>query len=90
MDEKDKKKDGLDEKLSPFRAAAKYTSIPMTMLACTIVGYLIGAFLEKKYPTGGIFVAVFVMLGVAAGFREMLQTVKKPDKKSDESDKKKP
>lgn len=81
MEDKDKKKESLEEKFTPFRAAAKFTSIPMTLLACTIVGYVIGAFIEKKFPAGGVFVAVFVMLGVAAGFREILQMLKKPDKK---------
>ncbi len=70
----------LYKKLTPFRSAAVFVNIPITLLACTIVGYLIGDFIEKRIPAGGAFVAVFSMLGVAAGFREILMLVKKRNK----------
>jgi len=89
MDEKEKnKKEGtsFEERMGPFRAAAKYLNIPFTLLSTTIVGALIGYFLESRWPTGGIFIMVFCMLGVAAGFREIIRSLKKPDekKKNDE------
>lgn len=75
-----RKESKLYQKMTPFRAAALYVNIPFTLLATTIVGYLIGAFIESRVPAGGAFIAVFSMLGVAAGFREIILLLKRHNK----------
>ena len=79
QEKKEDKMDRLSESFSPLRNAARYLNIPFTLLSTTMVGALIGYFLEQKWPTGGIFIMVFSMLGVAAGFREIIRIVKNSD-----------
>jgi len=75
------KKSDLYEKMTPFRNAALFVNIPLTLLSCTLVGAGIGYLIERWRPSNGIFIAIFCMMGVAAGFREIIMLLKREDKK---------
>lgn len=64
----DKRNDGF------LLAAARYTSIAMTLPAATFAGYVIGFALDKWLGTTYLKI-VFLLLGVASGFYELIRTL---------------
>ena len=76
----------FEQKMTPFRNAAPFVNMPITLLACTLVGWGIGSLIEKRWNTGGVFVMIFTMLGVAAGFKELFVILKKAQNKGKNSD----
>jgi F0F1-type ATP synthase assembly protein I len=63
-----KKNDGF------MASAAKYTSVAMTLPGAVIGGYLIGYGLDKWLGTT-FFKIVFLLLGVVAGFAELIRVL---------------
>ena len=55
-----------------FYAAARYTSIAMSLPAATFAGYIIGYGLDKWLGTSYLKI-VFLILGVASGFYELIR-----------------
>lgn len=53
------------------------TQLGLTMVGCIIFCFFIGFFIDKWLGTGGIFVAIFTVLGVIGGgnvcYREILK-----------------
>ncbi len=53
------------------------TQLGLTMAGCIIFCFFIGYFLDKWLGTGGVFVTIFTILGVAGGanvcYREILK-----------------
>ena len=76
-DEKEKRDEEEKKKRKMMQKVAVYTGIPMTLLSGLFLGYLIGSFLERRFPSNNIILAVFVMLGVAAGFKLVIDYIRK-------------
>jgi F0F1-type ATP synthase assembly protein I len=57
-----------------FESAARYTSIAMTLPGMILAGYLIGYALDRWFQTSYLKI-VFLLLGIAAGFYELFQTL---------------
>lgn len=56
---------------------ARAGTIGMHMVISTFVGYLIGSQLDKWFVTSPWFTIIFLILGIAAGFRELGRLAKK-------------
>jgi len=54
----------------------RYTTLAVLMPACVLVGYVIGYLLDKAFGTGYLYI-VFLLLGIAAGFIELIREVQK-------------
>ena len=56
---------------------AQAGTIGFHMVISTFVGYLIGSQLDKWFVTSPWFTIIFLILGIAAGFRELARLAKK-------------
>ncbi len=60
-----------------FKNLAMLSSVGITMVASTFIGLLIGIYLDKFFSTKPVFTIIFLILGIAAGFKSMFETIKK-------------
>ncbi len=65
-----------------LRAGLQVSTIGLTLVMATVIGFGIGLGLDHLFHTGfeknspvGWFTIVFTLLGIIAGFREMIRTV---------------
>jgi F0F1-type ATP synthase assembly protein I len=58
---------------------ARYSQLAMTLPAATVVGWLIGYLLDRWLHTTWLYLAG-LLLGIAAGFVELIRTVTKAEK----------
>jgi len=65
---------GDDQKKSFILQAARYSQLALTLPAATVVGWLIGAALDKWLHTSWLYL-VGLVVGIAAGFVELIRTV---------------
>ena len=56
--------------------ASEYTSLAVMLPAATVIGYGIGYMLDRALGTGFLKV-VFLLLGIAAGFVQLIRQVQK-------------
>jgi F0F1-type ATP synthase assembly protein I len=54
--------------------AARYSQVALTLPAATVVGWLIGVALDRWLGTSFLYL-VGLLLGIAAGFIELVRTV---------------
>jgi len=59
--------------------------IGLTMAGCIVFCFFVGLYLDKWLGTGGIFVAIFIILGVIGGgvtvYRQIMEVIE--DKRDD-------
>ena len=60
----------------------EYTSLAMLLPACTVIGYLMGHYLDRVFGTSFLTI-IFLLFGIAAGF---VQVVRQFQKDTDNSD----
>ncbi len=65
-----------DNLYSKFRTLGLLTTIPIMLAAGPLVGFFIGDFLDNRFNSRPIFVAVFVVVGFIAGARESIRVLK--------------
>jgi F0F1-type ATP synthase assembly protein I len=65
-----------------LRAGLQVSTIGLTLVFATVIGFGIGLGLDHLFHTGfdknlqvGWFTILFTLLGIIAGFREMIRTV---------------
>ena len=66
----------MSENRNPMAVAAKYLSLATVLPASTFAGYLIGYLLDKAFGTRFLYL-VFLLLGIAAGFIELIRQIQK-------------
>ena len=54
----------------------EYTTLAFLLPSATIVGYVIGYLLDKLFHTHFLYI-VFLIIGIAAGFRDLIRRVTK-------------
>ncbi len=59
-----------------WTALGRYTTLAVTLPAATFAGYLLGHLLDRLFHTDFLYV-VFLLLGIAAGFLELIREVQK-------------
>ena len=67
---------GSDEKKSFWLQIARYSQLAFIFPAALVAGWLIGALLDKWLHTTWLYLAG-ILLGIAAGFIELIRTVSK-------------
>jgi len=60
-----------------FKGLLFLTSIGITLAASIIVGLVIGVYLDRLFSTKPWLTVIFIFFGVAAGFKNLYDTVKK-------------
>jgi F0F1-type ATP synthase assembly protein I len=56
----------------------EYTALAFLLPSATFVGYIIGYLLDKLFHTHFLYV-VFLIIGIAAGFRDLVRRVTKDE-----------
>jgi ATP synthase protein I len=54
----------------------RYTSLAFLLPSSIFIGYLIGYYLDKAFGTSFLYI-VFLLIGIAAGFIELIREVQK-------------
>jgi len=81
MEEKDRKL---------LRMLGALSTVGITLVVATVIGYLIGHYLDGRYGTTPWLTLVFLLLGIAAGFKNLydqtrnLMDLDKRDKKGND------
>jgi ATP synthase protein I len=65
------------------RQAGMLSTIPFLMAVPPIAGLLIGRYLDKKLNLNPVFTIVFLLLGFAAGVREVTLVIRKANALND-------
>lgn len=63
-----------DQKKSFWLQFARYSQLAFAMPAATVIGWLVGAALDRWLHTTWLYLAG-ILLGIAAGFIELIRTV---------------
>ena len=63
------------------------STIPFLMVVPPIAGLLIGRFIDRKLDTQPAFTIVFLILGFAAGVREVAIVLKRANARDNDGDK---
>lgn len=69
-----------------FKQLLDASTIGIQLVLATFVGFAIGYFLDKFFNTFPWLTAVFLVLGIIAGFRELLRVARKQDGTNKKSD----
>ena len=68
---------GEDKQGGVFRGLMQLASMGITMVASTFIGLGIGVYLDRLFSTKPWLTIIFLILGIAAGFKNIYETVKK-------------
>ena len=66
------------QKKSPWVQVGEYTTLAVLLPASTAVGYLIGYLLDRLFGVH-FFYIIFLLLGIAAGFVQLIRQVQKDE-----------
>lgn len=72
-----------DNRYGWARQAGMLSTIPFLMVVPPIAGLLIGRFIDRKLDTQPAFTIVFLILGFAAGVREVAIVLKRANARDD-------
>ncbi len=75
MDEKDRKL---------IRMLGVLSTVGLTLVAATVIGLFIGLKLDKVFGTSPWLTALFLLLGLIAGFRNLFQYARRSQEAMDE------
>ncbi len=59
-----------------WRAALKYSALGLEMGVAVIIGYGLGWWLDRKFGTKPYLTIVFLLFGIAAGFRGLIRAAR--------------
>lgn len=79
MDEKDRKL---------FRTLGVLSTVGISMVAATVIGLYLGLKLDEWLGTSPWFTAIFVVIGIIAGFRNLFYYAKKGQDALDQDERK--
>ena len=68
-----------DDQRSPLVQLAHYSQLAFVLPACTVVGWLLGALLDRWLHTTRLYL-VGLLVGIVAGFIELVRTVVSSEK----------
>jgi len=68
MDEKDRRL---------YRLLGSLSTVGITLVAATVIGYFMGRFLDGAFGTAPWLTIVFLIFGIAAGFKNLYDQTKK-------------
>jgi ATP synthase protein I len=59
-----------------WRQAARFSAVGIEMGVCTAIGYLGGAWLDRRFGSSPFLMLLCLLLGIAAGFRSLIRAAK--------------
>ena len=62
-----------DDQRKQFRNMAEASTVGIMLVVATAIGYFFGSWLDKKFGTGPWLMIVFTLMGIAAGFIELIR-----------------
>jgi ATP synthase protein I len=60
-----------------FKQFFDASAVGIQFVLCTFAGFAIGYFLDKTFKTSPWLTGIFLLLGIVAGFRELLRVARK-------------
>jgi ATP synthase protein I len=63
-----------------FKELAYYSSLGLSVSFAIFIGLGIGIFLDRKFETAPWFTLIFLVFGIAAGFRNIALVIKRARK----------
>ena len=78
-EERDRNDDAASQKRTFWLQFARYSQLAFVLPAALVVGWLIGAALDRWLHTSWLYLAG-ILLGIAAGFVELIRTVVRDSK----------
>jgi len=70
-----------------IRLMGVLSTVGITMVVATVIGYFAGHYLDRIFGTDPWLMIVFLLLGIAAGFKNLYMQTKKIIRITDGSDK---
>ena len=67
-----------------WRAALRYSAVGLEMGVAVAIGYGLGRWLDGRFGTGPYLMVVFVLIGIAAGFRGLIRAAREATRESRE------
>jgi ATP synthase protein I len=61
---------------------AEYTTLAFVLPVCAFVGYIIGYLIDKELDTGWVYI-VGLLLGIVAGFVQLIRQLKRDTQDDD-------
>ena len=72
-----KSKASKAERAKDFIKISNMMSVGIQLVLCTFIGIGIGWFLDKKFHTAPVWLIIFMLLGIGAGFINVFRTLDK-------------
>lgn len=63
-----------------LRELAYYSSLGLSVSLAIFIGLAIGVYIDRRFDTSPWFTLIFIILGIAAGFRNIALAIKKARK----------
>ena len=60
-----------------FRELAYFSSIGLSIAFAIFIGLFVGVYLDRRFDTSPWFTLIFLVIGIAAGFRNIGLAIKK-------------
>lgn len=78
----------MEEKDRRFiRLLGTLSTVGITLVAATVIGYFFGVFLDRTFGTTPWFTIIFLILGIAAGFKNLFDAARKAANMDDDTGK---
>lgn len=70
-----------EEDKNLLKTIAMLSTLGLTLVFATMIGLAIGIYLDKKFNTSPWLTIIFLIIGIAAGFKGLIQTVMRQAKR---------
>jgi ATP synthase protein I len=70
-----------EEEKNLLKTIATLSTLGLTLVFATMIGLAIGIYLDKKFNTSPWLTIIFLLIGIAAGFKSLIQTAIRQVKK---------
>lgn len=70
-----------EEDKNLLKTIAMLSTLGLTLVFATMIGLAIGIYLDKKFNTSPWLTIIFLLIGIAAGFKSLIQTAIRQAKK---------
>ena len=75
-----------DERLWAMRQVGLLTTIPVLLAVSPVIGFFMGQFIDGRLNTNPVFSILFLILGFAAGARQVAKVVRLANKEAKKKD----
>jgi len=76
---------GHNRKVERAWKSLSYASVGLEMAVATVIGWGFGFWLDKRFGTYPVLMLIFLLLGVAAGFRGLIRAAEQAKRDARES-----